>query len=621
MLPSSTPRPGSWYAVPQPYSRQAPGQQPSPPPGAPDFPPHLPSTSVGSCEYGSRHPSEHLQSSSHYTGYTYQQDAANRAVYRQHLPYPDHVQASRVHPGQTETGGQPAGSVHYRYEQTPMQQEHQRQHSWVPGHHSTHSQPVLSTYGRSPTSQPESTNPGAPRLVEPDVSMSGTPVMRPVSPRPQLLSDEPVDYSCPASVATEQSGMSYARRNTLPASISHSSPANRSTSPATHSSQAPSFQCQQSVPQQNYNHPQTRHSTVPGGTYPPPSSRNSVKRPLPAPPSGNLPTPPDTVASPDPSRPLSSASSAASPNLHHSPHLSRSSSSASSTSASSVGGSIRRPLPKPPTLPPVEDNAGPVKGKASDDSHVHRPARYAEAQAAVSHSRDGQPPMPLIAVGGEAPTSSEAVAEEMEGLSLKTARDATGSSTGSQQSGGNNTVPSIPSFSFDGPDGLDDKDSSQRTSGPSISISVAPPSPNLSKATSSDYFETALNDEGHPLPVSSVPMATATAKSTYAFACPGCGKPVLYGRTVNAMGKRWHPDCFVCSQCSTKLEHMEFFTKDGKAYCHVDYHEVSRGRSTDTRSRASCRSCPAQLTFPVHFALPLLPGSSSRYDAHTARRR
>ena len=134
-------------------------------------------------------------------------------------------------------------------------------------------------------------------------------------------------------------------------------------------------------------------------------------------------------------------------------------------------------------------------------------------------------------------------------------------------------LPDVPSLTFDGPGNDNDA-----IAPPVISIAVAPPSPSLSKATSSDFFEPPQMppDEGIPLPSCSVPMATSSASSgkSYALACPGCDRPVLYGRTVNAMGKRWHPDCFQCAHCAIKLEHFEFFTKDGKPYCHVDYHEV-----------------------------------------------
>ncbi|EIW78383.1 hypothetical protein CONPUDRAFT_83811 [Coniophora puteana RWD-64-598 SS2] len=56
------------------------------------------------------------------------------------------------------------------------------------------------------------------------------------------------------------------------------------------------------------------------------------------------------------------------------------------------------------------------------------------------------------------------------------------------------------------------------------------------------------------------------------LACGGCGRAII-GRVVSAMGQRWHPECFRCSVCGEFLEHVSSYERDGKAYCHLDYHE------------------------------------------------
>ncbi|KAF8345321.1 LIM domain-containing protein [Amanita rubescens] len=56
------------------------------------------------------------------------------------------------------------------------------------------------------------------------------------------------------------------------------------------------------------------------------------------------------------------------------------------------------------------------------------------------------------------------------------------------------------------------------------------------------------------------------------LSCGGCGGPIM-GRIVNAMGARWHPECFKCTTCNTLLEHVSSYEHDGKPYCHLDYHE------------------------------------------------
>ncbi|KAI0301646.1 hypothetical protein B0F90DRAFT_1628503 [Multifurca ochricompacta] len=39
------------------------------------------------------------------------------------------------------------------------------------------------------------------------------------------------------------------------------------------------------------------------------------------------------------------------------------------------------------------------------------------------------------------------------------------------------------------------------------------------------------------------------------------------------MGVRWHPGCFRCSDCDDLLEYVSSYERDGKPYCHFDYHE------------------------------------------------
>ena len=65
----------------------------------------------------------------------------------------------------------------------------------------------------------------------------------------------------------------------------------------------------------------------------------------------------------------------------------------------------------------------------------------------------------------------------------------------------------------------------------------------------------------------------SSARRGGGLACGGCGGPIV-GRIVSAMGVRWHPGCFRCSDCNTLLEYVSSYERDGKPYCHLDYHEV-----------------------------------------------
>lgn len=59
----------------------------------------------------------------------------------------------------------------------------------------------------------------------------------------------------------------------------------------------------------------------------------------------------------------------------------------------------------------------------------------------------------------------------------------------------------------------------------------------------------------------------------FAERCAGCGLP-MSGEVFNAMGKKWHTDCFSCAHCHKPFPDNAFFEKDGKPYCETDFKEL-----------------------------------------------
>ena len=47
--------------------------------------------------------------------------------------------------------------------------------------------------------------------------------------------------------------------------------------------------------------------------------------------------------------------------------------------------------------------------------------------------------------------------------------------------------------------------------------------------------------------------------------CKGCKKPIVYD-LITALGGKYHPECFTCTQCRRPFEDTQFFVKDGKPY-------------------------------------------------------
>lgn len=60
----------------------------------------------------------------------------------------------------------------------------------------------------------------------------------------------------------------------------------------------------------------------------------------------------------------------------------------------------------------------------------------------------------------------------------------------------------------------------------------------------------------------------ATAPSCYV-----CRQPI-YGRSITAMGKQFHPEHFVCSKCEKPFETSTFWEHNGKPLCELHYNEM-----------------------------------------------
>jgi leupaxin len=58
---------------------------------------------------------------------------------------------------------------------------------------------------------------------------------------------------------------------------------------------------------------------------------------------------------------------------------------------------------------------------------------------------------------------------------------------------------------------------------------------------------------------------------TVTAGCAACDKPItLHAQALLALGKQWHQDCFVCTECRCPLLGT-FFEMSGVPYCTKDY--------------------------------------------------
>uniref|UniRef100_A0A8C2EKI9 Paxillin n=1 Tax=Cyprinus carpio TaxID=7962 RepID=A0A8C2EKI9_CYPCA len=58
----------------------------------------------------------------------------------------------------------------------------------------------------------------------------------------------------------------------------------------------------------------------------------------------------------------------------------------------------------------------------------------------------------------------------------------------------------------------------------------------------------------------------------FAPKCGGCARAILENY-ISALNALWHPECFVCRECFTPFVNGSFFEHEGQPYCEAHYHE------------------------------------------------
>lgn len=86
--------------------------------------------------------------------------------------------------------------------------------------------------------------------------------------------------------------------------------------------------------------------------------------------------------------------------------------------------------------------------------------------------------------------------------------------------------------------------------------------------------------------------------------CPKCAhcNQVISDRCVTALDKKWHVHCFVCTQCTSPFT-GNFFERDGRPYCDRCFHQVfaPRCRSCNQPVLGDCVNALGAQWHPEHF--------------------
>lgn len=310
--------------------------------------------------------------------------------------------------------------------------------------------------------------------------------------------------------------------------------------------------------------------------------------PLPHPTSRPLPSPAPSLTGSSsshtsPSLPISPTSSQAASIYSVDRPIERSDTLASVKSVDRVGFSVsRRPLPQTPVG--VNSSKSLDRGMAAGYSGMgdgfRRDMKIRQPSAVSEDSNEGSLVESLTGLGlrANSPTISSTtlpLIDPVDPQSMPPSKDASGQSAV--------VVPIIafPDHDDDGPPSISFHTPADEPEPPGFTFS-GPPTISVSSEDVDDPGPLSITVPAIQLPddgETSSPLASPalTPQDGSALLCAGCDHPII-GRIVNAMKKRFHPACFKCDECGELLEHVSSYEWEGKAFCHLDYHDVRTAR-------------------------------------------
>ncbi|XP_042564048.1 proline-rich protein 36 [Clupea harengus] len=88
----------------------------------------------------------------------------------------------------------------------------------------------------------------------------------------------------------------------------------------------------------------------------------------------------------------------------------------------------------------------------------------------------------------------------------------------------------------------------------------------------------------------------------FAPKCGGCARAIL-DNYISALSCLWHPECFVCRECFTPFVNGSFFEHDGQPFCEMHYHERRGSLCSGCQKPITgrCISAMGKKFHPEHF--------------------
>lgn len=98
------------------------------------------------------------------------------------------------------------------------------------------------------------------------------------------------------------------------------------------------------------------------------------------------------------------------------------------------------------------------------------------------------------------------------------------------------------------------------------------------------------------------PPSSQAVEETRTPFCDACGEEV-FGPFVSAIGKAWHPEHFVCDGCGESLQNQGFIEEGGKLYCEKDYNKYFAPHCETCKQPISgpCVQAVGKTYHPEHF--------------------
>lgn len=99
-----------------------------------------------------------------------------------------------------------------------------------------------------------------------------------------------------------------------------------------------------------------------------------------------------------------------------------------------------------------------------------------------------------------------------------------------------------------------------------------------------------------------MPFCKSCFDGNYATKCAACNQ-VVTGKVINAINRTWHSQCFACDYCNVPFDGNVFYERDGKAFCKTHFQPQQQSVCDACKAPISgnCLNALGKQFHPEHF--------------------